>query len=139
MRERHLNESRARDAVVSAFFESTGHVDLETLVERTRTHHPGVGTATVYRAMKLLVEAGIAHASHFGSKSVRFELGAGRAHHDHLVCQSCGTIVEFVSDEIERAQESLAARHGFELRSHKHELYGICEACRPRRTAPGRK
>jgi Fur family ferric uptake transcriptional regulator len=38
-------------------------------------------------------------------------------------------IVEFVDDEIERLQESLARRYGYKLRSHKHELYGFCSAC----------
>jgi Fur family ferric uptake transcriptional regulator len=51
-------------------------------------------------------------------------------HHDHLICQTCNKIVEFEDDEIERLQEALARSYGFELRRHKHELYGICADCR---------
>ena len=52
------------------------------------------------------------------------------AHHDHLICARCGIILEFEDDEIERLQEALARSYGFELRRHKHELYGICADCR---------
>jgi Fur family ferric uptake transcriptional regulator len=128
---RGLNASRTRDAVVTLFLETKDHIDLQSLYGLARKRHPGVGFATVYRTMKLLEEAGIAHARHFGdAKETLYEIAAGRSHHDHLICESCGQIVEFVSPEVERLQDKIAARHGFELSRHRHELYGRCAACR---------
>ena len=63
----------------------------------------GVGLATVYRTVKLLEEAGIAAARHFGPGQTLYEVAEGRAHHDHLICDSCGFITEFENDEIEAA------------------------------------
>jgi Fur family ferric uptake transcriptional regulator len=130
--DRRLNESKTREAVVDTFLESSDHVDLATLHERVRRTNPHVGMATVYRTMKLLEEAGLAQARDFGGRNTIYEVAVGREHHDHLICESCGTIVEFVSEPIERQQESVAARHGFELRRHKHELFGLCAKCRGR-------
>ena len=59
-----------------------------------------------------------------------YEVAHGRKHHDHLVCERCGLVVEFVNDQIEELQEKVASQHGFELRRHRHELFGVCERCR---------
>ena len=59
----------------------------------------------------------------------------GRSHHDHLICERCGRIVEFVNPEVERLQDEIAAAHGFTMNRHRHELYGTCAACRdPRKS-----
>ena len=91
---RGLHASKTRDAVVDVFLKTKEHIDLQGLFERARRTHPGVGFATVYRTMKLLEEAGIAHTRRFGNtKETLYELAAGRSHHDHLICERCGRIV----------------------------------------------
>ena len=133
LKEKKLHESKVRDVIVDTFLASVDeHVGLETLLEKVRRKHPGVGFATVYRTMKLLVEAGLAHARDFGSGSTLYEVAHGRAHHDHLVCEECGKVVEFVDERIEDLQDKVAASNGFELRRHRHELFGICADCRKR-------
>src|SRR3954470_15005798 len=109
--ERNLHKSKVRDLVVDTFLSSQEHVRLETLLERVRAKNPSVGMATVYRTMKLLEEAGLAQARDFDSGSTLYEVALGRSHHDHLVCESCGQIIEFVSEEIEAAQDRVAAEH----------------------------
>jgi Fur family ferric uptake transcriptional regulator len=132
--ERGLNTSRARDAVVDVFFGMKDHATLQELFDLARKRHAGVSFATVYRTMRLLDEAGLADARNFGGgKSTLYEVAAGRAHHDHLICESCGCIVEFVDDEVEALQDQIARRYGFSLLRHRHELYGLCAECRPRR------
>ena len=126
-----LNASKTRDDVVAVFLDTTTHIDLQSLHEAVRRRHPGIGFATVYRTMKLLEDAGLAHARRFGdAKETLYEVAAGRSHHDHLICESCGRIVEFVSPEVERLQDGIAAKHGFELNRHRHELYGRCGECK---------
>jgi Fur family ferric uptake transcriptional regulator len=129
--ERRLNVSSTRDQVMSVFLETKSHIDLQSLHQAVRSRHPGIGFATVYRTMKLLEEAGIAHARRFGdAKETLYEVAVGRSHHDHLICERCGTIVEFVSPAVEKLQDQIAARHGFALARHRHELYGVCSECR---------
>jgi Fur family ferric uptake transcriptional regulator len=127
-----LHESKIRDLVVETFMAAGEHLGLDEILERVRTKNPGVGMATVYRTMRLLEEAGLVQTRNFNDGPTLYEIVLGRAHHDHLICQHCGLIVEFVSEPIEKLQEKVAEQHGFELLRHRHELFGLCEGCRKR-------
>ena len=94
-----------------------------------RSADPRVGYATVYRTLKLLAESGVANERHFGDGVTRYELADSDNHHDHLICIECHGITEFEEPRIESLQDEIAKRYGFDLSTHKHELYGICAAC----------
>jgi Fur family ferric uptake transcriptional regulator len=134
---RGLKRSRQRELVADAFFAMRGHVSVEELVVRARRRDPRVSVATVYRTVKLLVESGAATARQFGGGQTRYEAAAGREHHDHLICTSCGEIAEFADEQIEALQALVARRHGFDVESHKLELYGKCSGCRRAERAGG--
>lgn len=133
--EKGLKHSRQRDRIAETFFAMGGHVSVEELVARVRRIDPRVSVATVYRTMKLLSDCGLAIPRHFGGGQARYEAAAGRAHHDHLICTTCGEIVEFANEKIESLQESVARSHGFDVETHKLELYGRCSRCRGAREA----
>ena len=80
--------------------------------------------------------ASLASAHHFPGQGTLYEVTVGRAHHDHLICEQCGRIVEFANDEIEDLQESVAKVHGFLLLTHRHELLGRCADCRRQDRGP---
>ncbi len=130
LRRKQLKTTQQREAIVDAFLQSSGHVALEDLLSSARRNNPGVGLATVYRTVKLLEDAGLAHARQFGDGQTRYEVAGERAHHDHLICQKCHHIIEFESDEIEQAQDKVARRFGFVINDHRHELFGLCEKAR---------
>ena len=125
-----LHESKVRDLVVDTFLAADEHLDLSAILERVRRRNSAIGFATVYRTMRLLEEAGLAQTRDFGSGTTLYEASYGRAHHDHMVCERCGRITEFVNEQIERLQEKVAQEHGFELRRHRLELFGLCDRCR---------
>ena len=91
-----------------------------------------MGYATVYRTLKLLTECGVAFERKFGDGLTRYELADEESHHDHLICVECAKIIEFEEPKIEELQEAIAARYGFSLKSHKHEMYGTCATCQSR-------
>jgi Fur family ferric uptake transcriptional regulator len=128
--EKGLKRSRQRDRIAEVFFATPGHATVEELVARVRREDPRVSVATVYRTMKLLSDCGLATGRQFGDGQTRYEPTAGRAHHDHLICTGCGAIVEFANERIESLQALVARSHGFEVESHKLELYGRCARCR---------
>jgi Fur family transcriptional regulator, ferric uptake regulator len=123
-----LKSTSQRDAIVDQFLRSTGHMSIEDLLARVRKRAPKVGYATVYRTMKLLTDSGIAAARQFGDGQTRYEvMDDAHAHHDHLICVTCGLILEFENDTIEKLQDEMADRlGGFKLVRHKLELYGMC-------------
>jgi Fur family ferric uptake transcriptional regulator len=135
MLKKGLRSTDQRRLIVDTFFHAQNHVSIEDLLALVRKHDPRVGYATVYRTLKLLTECGVAYERRFGDGLTRYELADDTTHHDHLICLECGDITEFEEPRIEAIQEEIAARYGFELRSHKHEMYGICPKCRGRGTA----
>jgi Fur family ferric uptake transcriptional regulator len=136
--QRGLKHSRQRERIAEVFFALGGHVSVDELLVHARREDRRVSLATVYRTMKLLAESGLATAREFGDGQTRYEVAAGRAHHDHLICTRCGEIVEFANEQIEQLQEAVARRHGFEVERHRLELYGRCARCREARRSEGR-
>jgi Fur family ferric uptake transcriptional regulator len=129
MAQRGLRSTEQRRLIIEKLFEATEHVTIDQLLERVRASDPRVGYATVYRTMKLLAEGGLVEERKFGDGFTRYELADEEAHHDHLICVSCGKITEFEEPQIEELQDKIAKRYGFVVQHHKHELYGICAEC----------
>lgn len=129
MRRKGLKLTRQRQTILEAFLSGQKHVAIDELLAQTRQLHPGVGHATVYRTMKLFVDAGIAHEHNFSDGPAQYEPAqpGDDEHHDHLICTACDRIVEFENDEIEALQEKVAKTHGFKLTDHRMQLYGVCE------------
>ena len=111
-------------------FQAPHHISIEELLAVVRKDDSKIGYATVYRTLKLLTECGVAFERKFGDGLTRYELADDEGHHDHLICVECSKIVEFEEAKIEELQERVAKDHGFQLQSHKHELYGVCADCR---------
>lgn len=125
-----LKFTRQRQAIAEVVFGSDEHLTLNQILERARGEQPSVGYATVYRTMKLLSESGLATEHRFDDGQARYER-ADDDHHDHIICGTCGRIVEFEDHEIERRQERIARKLGFKVNSHRHEIYADCiQPCR---------
>ena len=141
MAKKGLRSTKQRDHIVEAFFAHPDHVSIEELLARVRERGPAIGYATVYRTLKLLTECGVANERRFGDGLTRYELADDASHHDHLICVDCGKIIEFEEPQIEELQERIAARHGFIVKSHKHEMYGSCSDCQAKanRATGGRR
>lgn len=129
MLKKGLRSTAQRRLIVDTFFEIASHMTIEDLLSEVRARDKGIGYATVYRTLKLLAECGVASERRFGDGLSRYELADDAAHHDHLICVSCGTIIEFEEPKIELLQEEIARRYGFKVTSHKHEMYGTCAKC----------
>jgi Fur family ferric uptake transcriptional regulator len=125
-----LRSTEQRRVIVDTFVKAQSHLTIDELLALVKQRDSRVGYATVYRTLKLLTESGLVHELHFGDGFARYELADGSAHHDHLICTSCGTIVEFEEPAIEVLQERIAARYDFAISAHRHELYGTCLQCR---------
>ena len=134
MARKGLRSTEQRRLIIDTFFHSPAHITIEDLLGQVRSADPKVGYATVYRTLKLLAESGVANERHFGDGVTRYELAdSHETHHDHLICNECQGITEFEEPRIETLQDDVAKRYGFDLRSHKHELYGICARCQANR------
>ncbi|HXQ21929.1 MAG TPA: transcriptional repressor [Candidatus Acidoferrales bacterium] len=134
LRRQGLKSTAQRDDIAHVFFASHRHISVEELYNEVKRINPRIGYATVYRTVKLLTECGLAVERHFRDGEARYESQAEGRHHDHLICERCGKIVEFEEDRIEALQAEVARRLGFRFTGHKMELYGLCRECQRARS-----
>ncbi|MCW8858826.1 MAG: transcriptional repressor [Deltaproteobacteria bacterium] len=129
LRHKGLKNTSQRMIILETFLGSKSHYSTEDLYLKLRKDHPKIGYATIHRTLKLFAECGIAIELNFGDGQTRFEPLRANHHHDHLVCTSCGKVIEFTEPQIEDLQAQVAAAHGFVIKRHRHELYGLCSNC----------
>lgn len=129
LKKRRLRKSRQREIIIYEFLKTTHHLSVEELLTRSRKLDVHIGFATVYRTLKLLVAAGLAHERDFNTGRKLYENADVGENHDHLVCLECGAVKEFIDDGIQHAQTRIAQKHDFQIVSYRHELYGFCHEC----------
>ena len=121
-----LKATLPRIKVLDVFQQSAQqHLSAEDVYKSLMISGSDIGLATVYRVLMQFEQAGLLTRNQFEAGKAVFELNKG-AHHDHMVCMSCGHIEEFVDPEIEQRQREIAKARGFELQEHVLVLYGLC-------------
>lgn len=124
-----------RRAIVRALDNATDHPDVVELHRRSMEFDKAVSLATVYRTVKLLQDKGIVERHAFGDGRSRYETAA-HDHHDHLIDVETGKVIEFQSDAIEKLQEQIARAHGYDIVSHRLEIY-VTPRRKPRKPRSG--
>jgi len=127
-----------RRILVGHIFDSHKHFDADELVADLRTAGRQVSRSTVYRTLRLLVEAGLLRELRLTNRTA-YEHDYGYPSHDHLHCTECNAVVEFRNDEIRRLRESISLEHGFRPAGHRFIITGLCPACSRARARPRRR
>ena len=121
--EKGLRMTEQRRVIADVLSDSDDHPDAEEVYARAEKIDPKISLATVYRTLRLFGETGIIETHDFRDGRARYE-AADNDHHDHLIDLTTGEVIEFVDEEIERLQERIAKKLGYELIDHRLELYG---------------
>ena len=118
----------------------TRHMSAEDVYKVLLEAEEEIGLATVYRVLTQFEAAGLVSRHHFEGGHSVFEMNEGH-HHDHIVCNQCGKVVEFVEETIERCQEKVARKAGFSIRDHSLIIYGDCtrKNCPNLKTSAGKR
>jgi len=131
VREAGFKLTPPRLAVLQVVEEDCNHLSTSEIFRRAQLIQPGVGLATVYRALELFTELGIVRPITVGDGPPTYIRAEGG--HHHLVCSACGTVIEFDECGSANLAAELAARYNFQIQSHLLEFYGLCANCRPQR------
>ena len=102
--------------------------DRHFSAEELRKDVPGVGRATVYRGLNLLVDTGILCRVLLENGSLHYQL-SHRGHHHHLICTSCGLSQDLLGCDIDELLTEKATQHEFQMDGHRLEVYGRCRRC----------
>ena len=119
-----------REVILETLYNSDEHLTPEALHQLIQKKFPDLktGIATVYRTLSLLEDSNMVTSLSFGAQGKKYELGA-KEHHDHLICTECGSITEFVDEQIEERQHKISDELGFKMSDHSMQIYGFCKDC----------
>jgi Fe2+ or Zn2+ uptake regulation protein len=124
-----------RRAVTSVLADADGPMTLPDILGAD----PSLAQSSAYRSLSVLVDAGVVRRLVNGNDHAHYELAEHLTeHHHHLVCESCGTVVDVtlparVESAMDRSFADAADQHGFTPSGHNVDIYGVCAACRERR------
>jgi Fur family ferric uptake transcriptional regulator len=124
-----------RRAVAGLIAEHEGHFTAADLVAHARSRRLGLGRATVFRALDVLVELDAIE---------RIDLPSGEhayvvcepLHHHHVVCSRCGRTSEIDDAGLKAVVHQIARRTGYRVDEHRLELFGLCPACLAEQPGP---
>jgi len=125
----NMRETSQRRIILRAFMSTETHLTVDDLYRIVAKENPSIGYSTVYRTLKLLSACGLARRVQLTDGKSLYEHNFNHKHHDHLVCMSCGKIIEVESPEIEQLQDKLVKEHYFTPQWHRLEIFGICSQC----------
>ncbi len=100
------------------------HLSADAIHSYLSKHNESIGLATVYRVLTQLEIAGLIQKNQFKDNQSTYEIK--KQHHDHLICTTCGKIIEFINDDLEKLQEKISKNYQFRLDSHVMTLFGEC-------------
>ena len=98
------------------------HMTAEDIYRHLLENGEEIGLATVYRVLTQFEAAGLVLKHNFEGGHAVYELDRGE-HHDHMVDIETGKVIEFHSEDIERLQAEIAAKHGYVIEEHALVLY----------------
>ena len=129
LKERKLRNTPERIEILEEVMKSTGHFDADDLHGKLRAKGAKVSRATVYNTLDLLLECGLISKYRFGENHSRYEKAFGRPRHDHLICLSCGDIIEFVNEKLNKLQDEVCREKNFKVQNATLQIFGLCSKC----------
>ena len=109
-----------------------GHLDADEIYRQARAKQPNISLSTVYRTLRMFKKLGLVEELHFDEEHHHYEVKPSAEHH-HLVCLSCGKIMEFEYPLSPKMKRNIAREKGFEVTGVEIRMTGYCSKCRQSR------
>ena len=135
LKSKGLKITKQRLLVLEALSSCPGRcLTAEEIYQKIKADCPEIGLATVYRTVQLLLELHLIDRINLDDGFVRYEIGSIedsglKHHHHHLICRSCGMIISFQDELLEKLEMKIAETTGFRVVDHEVKLYGYCQKC----------
>jgi Fur family ferric uptake transcriptional regulator len=123
-----LKLSRARKSVFEEVIRIHGHFTAEELAKSCYKNSK-ISRASVYRALRELLESGIIRETAFGDKHRHFEHLYDEKPHHHAQCLRCHKFIEFPDKKEDEVYHPYLEKQGFKILGHEMHFYGICKQC----------
>lgn len=121
-----------RMLVIEALHNADSHISAEEIYEQLHRRYPYSNISTVYRTLELLKRLNLVTETDFGEGRVRYHV-AEKSHHHHLVCQSCGRIMDLDESALYPLKDALLRDYDFDADLRHLAISGECSECRRKR------
>jgi Fur family transcriptional regulator, ferric uptake regulator len=115
-----------RDAILEVITSAAGPLTVPEILERSQERVPGLGIATVYRTVKLLLDTSRVQTVILPSGETRYE-SSGLGHHHHFHCRSCDEVFDLATCPVQVPRGTYEG--GYRVEDHELTLYGTCPGC----------
>ncbi len=123
-----------RDAILEYIIKDSSHFNADALIHTLRKKQLMVSRATVYRTLSHLEDAGFIRKIALNSEQTHYEFIGAATHHEHIVCEACGMIIEFSDTELEERIVAIVEDQNFSMTRHTVQIFGLCLVCREKQT-----
>jgi Fur family ferric uptake transcriptional regulator len=113
-----------REAIAQAARDYRTAFSADDLLAAVRRDLPGVGIATVYRAVTAMEAEGFIEPVGARGGATLFVQCGHDDHHHHVVCTGCGAVAS-----AECSLSTTRCADGFTITRHDLALYGLCPRC----------
>lgn len=122
------NVTPERLDILDEVLKHKGHFKIDDIILKMSSLKKPISRATVYRTIKTIEEAGLVKYLRSINDEKIYEVQ--KEHHDHMICEVCGKIIEFHDSDLERLQDSICESHCFTPQRHTMKIFGVCENCK---------
>ena len=121
--------TQSRTAILEEIYRRHDHFNADDIYTELMKRGINMSKASVYRTLPVLLEAGLVREIKAIDKQKRYEHTLGHKHHEHIVCEKCGKIIEFDDRKIEEYIYRFCSEKEFEHLTHQILVTIVCKQC----------
>jgi Fur family ferric uptake transcriptional regulator len=129
-REKKLRMSHPRLLVYQELFNAIRPLSPQELYQGLLKKQKRIGLTSIYRSLDLFESLGMVFKIINGS-NMRYKLCELENHHHHIVCKTCGHVVELDFCDISKWSKKVMESTGYQVTDHQLSFYGYCKECKP--------
>lgn len=126
-KEKKLKLTPQRLAVYKYLMSTKEHPSAEVIYKALQPDYPTMSLATVYKAVKTLVEVNLVQEINVGEGNFRYD--GNNNEHAHIQCLSCNKVDDLEHVSFPDLNKTAEDNSAYKVISNKLFFYGICENC----------
>lgn len=120
--------TKTKLCVIEQFTQSTLPLTIQHVYQTVKKDHPSIAYSTVFRIVRDLPKQKKLTQIDWRERGNLFEW-SGRAHHHHIVCNTCSNVTDVTEEELHINLQTIAKKTGYTILDHSIELFGVCSPC----------
>jgi Fur family transcriptional regulator, peroxide stress response regulator len=127
-REKKLKLTPQRIAVYKYLCSTQEHPSAEVIYKALQPDYPTMSLATVYKALKTLVEVNLVQEINVGEGNFRYD--GNIQSHPHVQCLKCGRVDDVDGVSFLNLNSQVKEKTNYDIISNQLYFYGICPHCK---------